>query len=333
MKTLIIYSGHQINDNFLYFCRNGYINSPLYDFVFVFNDPNLKLKILPNKTNIKIMTRENTGLDFGGWTFALLTKENDQYLYEKYDYFVFINSTVRGPFLPSYYDQNKHGYWPEFFISKLSDQIKLVGSVVAFYLKRPFISSAFFVTDRIGLDIGMKNGVFDIKTINYDKRNVVIRKEIGFSNLIMDAGYNISSMLTSYKNTDLKNTQFQWLSLCHLNPKKYYDIDINPYEIIFIKQNRNIEPLVLERYTEWNNKKLSNIKLLYGISLEQSIDVTTRLIPHISKNGFIPTNFNINKYAGDPYPNTPKKLFVVHNESTDYVEEFSSYLITNVIII
>ena len=38
-----------------------------------------------------------------------------------YQYFVFLNSSVRGPFIPSY--MPKHWRWPDAFIDRLTDSV------------------------------------------------------------------------------------------------------------------------------------------------------------------------------------------------------------------
>lgn len=340
-KTLIIYCGHTINENLIFFCRNGYIDDPKYDYIFVFNNPSLKLEFSIDRSNIKIITRENVGYDFAGWTHVLFSDDPDNKgkpLYEKYEYFILINSTVRGPFLPSYYNQRDHGYWPELFISKLNNDVKLVGAIVAFYHSKPFISSAFLVTDQIGLGVGIKNGIFDPKVIEKNKINVVLKKEMGLSNAIIEAGYNIRSMLSCYKDIDLKNYKCPQVTVCHLNPKRYYGIDINPYEIIFMKSNRKIEPIVFNKYTEWNINKINNItRITCGISETEAIDVSIGVKEYIKKKYMLDTTVNINQLVKDPYPGKQKKIFINIKdgdiERVKVINESGSRFTTNVIFL
>jgi hypothetical protein len=341
-RTLIIYSGHEINENFLFFCRNGYIDNAKYDFVFIFNNPSLKLEFSIEKPNVKIMTRENIGLDFGGWTDVLLSKDPDnegRYLYEKYDYFILLNSTVRGPFLPIWYDQLQYGYWPELFTSKLNDDVKLVGAAVAFYMMKPFISSAFLVMDQLGLKVARDSRIIDPQTIDIKKCEVVMRKEIGLSDAIIQAGYNIYSMLQCYRSSSLKDYLLPQTSLCHLNPNAYYGIDVNPYEVIFIKQNRKIEPLVMDRYTDWSTRKGDPIsRITYGISESESIDVTQRVMEHIVKRKYIlKMGTDMRTLIGrDPYPKKLKKLFIYMHDSSELpkiVEEEKMLLQSNIVFI
>jgi hypothetical protein len=290
VKTLIVYCGHEINENLIFFARNGYIDDPQYDFVFVMNNPDLCLEFRPKKQNVTYIARENTGFDFGGWSHALFMKSTDMLLYEKYDYFIFLNSTVRGPFLPVYIGQDVK--WPELFIRQLDEKVKITGSALAWYKRRPFISSAFFATDKIGLKIGIDNGIFSPETIMMSKADTVIKKEMGFTNVIMDAGYTIKCMLKYYENMNFKVQRCPYQSICHLNPNHYFGTNVNPYEVIFIKQNRNIEPLRLERYTEWHSKKIGyNIKALCGTG-DNNKDMSNIVRMMLEKDKYIHLNVN-----------------------------------------
>lgn len=344
-KTLIIYATHEISENLIYFCRNGYIDDPKYDFVIVFNNPLIKLAFFPNKNNIKVVTRENIGNDFGGWIHVLFSKDdNNNYLYLNYEYFIFINSTVRGPFLPQWYDQQKYGYWPELYIAKLNDDVKLVGPIInmcyaAFNFDR-YVQSSFFVTDRIGIDIGIKNKIFDLNNIHMDKYSIVVTKELGLSKAIINEGYNIACMLPNYNNVDFripiddlskKKSAFEPCS-----PNGYFDININPYEVMFIKINRNITPLLIQKYTEWTIKKFdtdSIVKILYGLSIDESIDVTEKMVIYLKDNLYFDMKFDVNRYIGDPYPNKSKNIIVYTKDESIIVGEFASKLLFNLIFL
>lgn len=344
-KTLIIYCGHEINENLIFFCRNGYIDDPKYDFIFVFNNPRLKLEFNLEKPNIKVIFRENIGYDFGAWTEILYSRESgkseesEDYLYKKYNYFIFLNSTVRGPFLPAYYDQKKIMYWPDLFTSKINNNVKLVGPAVVYFSKKPFISSAFLATDRIGLEIGINDNIFHFSTIKMNKNDIIIKKELGLSKAILKAGYNIVSMLQYYKNVDLSKHISPISSICHLNPDRYFGININPYEIIFIKTNRNIEPLVIQKYTEWSIKKINNItKATYGNSEIDMMDVTNKIKEYFENKYVLETNLNLNNLFGkDPSPGKSKKLYIYFMDDTiekvKILEESGSCLKTNLIVL
>jgi len=47
----------------------------------------------------------------------------------KYKYFIFMNSSARGPFLPSYWPNTMH--WTQPFVSRLRGLVKLVGPTIS----------------------------------------------------------------------------------------------------------------------------------------------------------------------------------------------------------
>lgn len=326
-KTLIIYVTHTMNENLTFFCNNGYIDNPMYDFIFVFNDPLFKLIFLPQKKNVRVITRENIGGDFGGWTHALFYKDDDgKYTYEKYHFFVLLNSTVRGPFLPQWYNQEKQIYWPELFKSKINDNVKLVGSTInlsgyvcnEYNIKYiPHVQSMLLVTDMIGLKIGIDNKIFDRNFMSMGKIETIIKKEIGFSRAIIEKGFNISCMLQLYRNIDFRNDVSEKLKDVigdHWYHEKYVGINISPFEVIFFKTNRNVTPKILEKYTKWYFKKPNTnniLKILYGTSEAESIDITKNVKIYFTERTIIDTNFNINLYIGfHQYPNIPKHMYI-----------------------
>lgn len=109
-KKLILYIFHKVDINVIYFLEHGLYNDENTDFVLIINQtytknslqenvPNIKIKEIENYfinkfLNVFIFERENTGYDFGGW-YDTLTKNN---MWKKYNYFLFLNSSVLGPF-------------------------------------------------------------------------------------------------------------------------------------------------------------------------------------------------------------------------------------------
>ena len=91
-----------------------------------YNEPNVDYIIIVNGNkcsvdfqgyNVKVIFRENIGYDFGAYTHALEIQSRP------YDYYIFMNSSVRGPFGCAN-DALCHG-WPQKFISLISDDVKL----------------------------------------------------------------------------------------------------------------------------------------------------------------------------------------------------------------
>ena len=76
--------------------------------------------------------------------------------------------------------------------------------------------------------------------------------EISASSLIKAAGYKLDVMMSAYHKS--KNYEQECSSSENgdvLWNGKYYGVNVHPYETIFLKSNRDIDPLSLERLTEW----------------------------------------------------------------------------------
>jgi hypothetical protein len=341
IKTLIVYATHDISDNLLFFLRHGYIDDEKYDYYFIFNHPTLKVDILPKKKNIFVVNRENINIDFGGWSHVLFMQNNNKYLYENYDYFIFINSTVRGPFVPIYCDNE----WPQLFISKLNDSIKLVGPSINTAgisqgpNKYPHVQSMLMATDKIGLSIGLNNNIFKQHEPIMDKYTIIITKEIDFSTHIINAGYNIACMLHVYKNIDFRDKTKYKVDGDLLYNQAYFDMSVHPLEMIFFKTNRQIAELTLQRYTSWyninKNIDISHItKILYGVSLINSLDITGCIKTYILGNHYINSTTNINKLVGqDPYVNIKKYLYIFSNDELIVVSEHNNELDRHILFV
>lgn len=270
-KTLVTYCTHVINRELLYFIDHGYIKSDNIDFYVCLNGEfdsakyNQKCKEL-DMHNLYFYNRENTGHDFGGWTYIINLPNDDKKLYETYDYFIFLNSTCMGPFLPVYCTQN----WVELFINMINDKVKLIGPTINHYLGKPHVQSYFICTDKIGLEIGIEKGIFN-NDVYKNKMDIVFQKEIKFSLEIINAGYNIKSLLKGQEKIDFNSTvnvkdvylPYGSLTNRHLGDMcyrdGYFDMTIHPYEVIFFKSNRNITNNILDKYIQFNYYMKNNI--------------------------------------------------------------------------
>ena len=103
-----------------------------------------------------------------------------------------------------------------------------------------------FCTDKIGLDILLKN-IFNLTACEYNdiydenRKNFIIKFEIGMSQQILKNGYDIAALYVA----DIKkiNTGDIWFN------NKYFGTTINPFEVMFIKKNR-IDSPIIKFYTE-----------------------------------------------------------------------------------
>jgi hypothetical protein len=252
-KSLVLYTFHDYTPCVDFFIRHGIIESEKYDYLIIINsDYSLKLP----QRNVKIINRENLGFDFGAWSHGLDTLGiklgMDKFPYSHY---FFINSSVRGPFLPSYLDAE----WPQLFIQKLTDQVKIVGTTISWIRDDFHVQSMMFVIDNIGLEIAFRHKIFQTSYYYTDKFKLIDNCEIGLSNRILKSGYNIACMQQAYRNLDFRMAQ---TNNEHKNPfttKGYLEMDLHPYEVIFWK-TRYIPPHIVNTYTILHNKVKFNLE-------------------------------------------------------------------------
>ena len=242
-RTLCIYALHEYTLNLEYFIKHGLVDDPEVDFYFVVNNPQLKLTVPKGK----VVNRENKNFDFGGWSQILLTDD----LYKQYDYFVLINSTVRGPFYPLWYTERN---WVKLFTSKITDDLKLFGILIGNMNHDPHVQSMFLVTDRIGMEIGISTGIFKLDEPPMSMGEIICQKEIRYSTLILERGYNIGCMLKSLHGIDFRKKSSLIGILFEEN--NYYGTNVHPYETIFCKISNKLLKIggsgrLVDLYTNW----------------------------------------------------------------------------------
>ncbi|CZR68683.1 uncharacterized protein PAC_18582 [Phialocephala subalpina] len=94
--------------------------------------------------NIRFIKRPNDCYDLGGFAEILITDD----LYKKYNRFILMNASIRGPFMPYWSKQ----CWSDLYLDQLSDETKLVGMTMNRQAPKPHIQSMLWVLDRIGLE-------------------------------------------------------------------------------------------------------------------------------------------------------------------------------------
>ena len=194
------------------------------------------------------------GYDFGGWSDALLTDK----LYKKYDNFIFINSSVIGPFLPSGYK----GKWTDIYINGLKDNVKLFGSTINTMLNpltSSHVQSYIFSMDKTTLKYLINCSIFSTDNYAITFKNAIHNKEILMSKKIIENNWNIGCLMTYYKNVDFtfrdKNpNDYNIKFLDDLMYQLFYKQIWNEYELVFIKGNRNIQLDELENTSPSSNK-------------------------------------------------------------------------------
>ena len=261
-NTLVIYSYYQKNDeyvkNFEFFLKFGIY--PDIDYIFCINGRECSITI-PNLPNIKIIERDNIGFDFGSYYDAIKTIDINAY-----KYFFFINTSVRGPFLPDNIRSNIK--WTQPFIELLKGDVKLVGtSINIFNIKNgntqdylnnqitkplidlgyqppfPHVQSQMFLLNNESLNYLLSENFFNISTDNNFDKTIALR-EVLMSLLILKKGWNINCILDKYKNLDYRTIK-EDINHTSVGGDSYYTgayfgNSIKPYDVIFIKTNRGV---------------------------------------------------------------------------------------------
>lgn len=147
--------------------------------------------------NARYLSHANECFDIGTVGWVLQRHVPDR---RRYRFFIWMNSSVRGPFLPAYLAGKLH--WTEPLLSKLTDSIKLVGPTIncgRAYDLPPTVHVQSYVsaTDAAGLEVLLATGtVFKCWGHIHD---TIISSEIGASSAILAAGYGIDSLMLRYQ--------------------------------------------------------------------------------------------------------------------------------------
>ena len=241
-KTLVLYVFHEYNNRVEHFFKYCLFNDPNVDFIIISNNKNFKINNLP--ANVRFLARDNIGYDFGGWSDALLINE----LYKNYDYFIFVNSSVIGPFM------NSDEKWTDIYINGLKkDNIKLFGSTIN-SCRDPYnlstVQSYIFSMDRVTLEYLIKCEIFSMTNYAKTFNDAIWLKEVQMSRKIIENDWNIGSLMNYYKDVDFRfktkkpeDYNIKFLDDV-INDRDYKNRVWSLYEVVFIKGNRGLSVVI-----------------------------------------------------------------------------------------
>jgi hypothetical protein len=201
-----------------------------------------------------VFARRDSGFDYGGHG-ALLRKLGMNAIRPStrlsFTHFIFMNSGVRGPFLPQWTPSSWH--WTLAFTSLLgtkppgSDRaVHLVGTSITCLspmdkcvLLNPFcagpkVEGFVTATDSVGIAIFYNSTVFEE---HVTKEDAVVRGEYALSLSMLKAGHNLASLQLAYKEVDWADRR-NWNCNKHnfaARNSKYFGISMHPFETLFHK--------------------------------------------------------------------------------------------------
>ena len=140
---------------------------------------------------------------------------------------------------------------------------------------RVHIQSMIWATDRIGMEILLYPSYalvekYQEELAGKDTAPVPSMKHAGMNScpheywdavaievyatgLLQTAGYKVDSMMLAYHSS--KHYETECLGGQNLQGHgMYYGMDFHPYDTFFLKTNRNIDPLVIDRFTGWTDQ-------------------------------------------------------------------------------
>ncbi|KAI8280422.1 hypothetical protein K4K56_012236 [Colletotrichum sp. SAR 10_98] len=241
-------------ENLDYFVKQGLHDAA--DFVFILNgETNAESKI-PEKKNIRVVKRPNTCFDLGA--YGEILREGD--LYKQYKRFITLNASVRGPFLPHW----AQACWSDLYLDRVTDKVKLVG-MTANCWPRFHVQSMIWATDSIGIDLllnpppsshasdqfGNEKDPVGLAGC-YNDWNHAVHAEVGATSIFLNNGYKVDLMMTAFHKSE------NYIDECDSSQNgdvlwngKYFGTNVHPFETIFIKANRDIDPTLIKSLTEW----------------------------------------------------------------------------------
>lgn len=253
--TAVVYHYFEKNsvyrDNFVFFLSRAW--RPDTDFFIVIAGTHSLT--LPERPNIRYIFTPNLGHDFG--SYGLLVESG---ALDCYDRLLFVNCTVRGPFLPPYAAELS---WTAPFLHLLQGDVHLCGATINILLESrpahahfsarhpqavaPFShvqSSAHAMTAECFAFL-RASGFYAQDTMR-DKSAAISDFEIAMSVNVRAHGWNIACLLPPYNAIDYRRPH-ENMNPATLNghPQAkgaYFGLTLHPYESVFIKTGWAVLP-------------------------------------------------------------------------------------------
>ncbi|BDA51679.1 hypothetical protein COCOBI_19-2350 [Coccomyxa sp. Obi] len=214
-------------------------------------------EIWSTKGIVMLHRTENEGMDFAAHNVTIeWTRWTGRQ--KKYRYYIFLNSSVRGPFYPSY--MGPRWQWTEAFTNRLKGNIKVVASSLVCLPEidaggyGPKVESWAFATDAVAVQLIVEAGVFNVRKCKLCRDGVVVMGEYGISKTLLNAGYNIATLMSMYPVGVDWSKQEHWRCNNNTHPSRHgtYDgITMHPFETVFIKASWHVGEPYLGHYTRW----------------------------------------------------------------------------------
>lgn len=296
-KNVVIYHYFEkdasYRDNFLHFLAFGVM--PQLDYTFVISG-NYTVD-LPDLPNVRYFFTQAKNSDFGGYAQLI----NEGLSVDPYDNIFFINSSVRGPFVPPYCQQP----WYEAFLRQMQGDVGMVGTSIC-TLKEDFrhsinyqarygshppyshVQTMAYVLSREVLTQLIADGFYN-EDRDSTKTLAIEDYEIHLSQLVLRLGWNLRCLLPEFNGTDYR--------LSHSNPNPtstvgdpnevlgYFGRSAHPYETVFIKTNRDLYTNIYLDRLAYSMLQADNLKTSKEVVSSSSVRDYVNRLEHQALSG------------------------------------------------
>jgi len=222
MRSIVIYAFHEMNERVEYFFKNAIFQADDVDFVIVCNSMTLEFTV---PAYASVIRRDTVGYDFGAWSDAVE-------VYNDYDRYMFINSSVMGPFVP--------GKWTDIFFNRLTKDVRLFGPTINYSSWAPVhVQSYLFCMTRHTLSFLQYCGIFSTTEYETTFNGAIYNREIPMSTAVLQMGWNLGCLLKVYQDVDWRKKPYTVECLDDVAFSTGRNVVWTDEEMVFIKGNRN----------------------------------------------------------------------------------------------
>lgn len=238
-KLLVLFVSHVYNGRVKHFLEKAVFEDPDIDWLFIYNGLQDTFDVPPY---MKKFYRDNKGFDFGGWTDAIHHEDNKN----KYDNYLFINSSVHGPYLPVDFK----GKWTDIYLNGLNNNnIRLFGSsinTVGSPEWKSHVQSFIFCMDNEVLHYLILRGIFKENSYPITFQDAIWQREVPMSVYVLQKGWNIGCTWKRFDGIDFtfrsipfgKAPNHHLLVMDDMQYPRFEGKEWTREELVFVKGNR-----------------------------------------------------------------------------------------------
>lgn len=201
----------------------------------------------------------NAGMDFASHATSLAFAAGGKGAERlPYVFFIFLNSSARGPFFPSYLPPS--WAWPDAFTDRLVGRVRLAAASLVCLPPvdaggpGPRAESWAFALDRKGLAVATDAGVFGDHGCKLCAGGVVLAGEYGLSAALLSAGHAIATLMARYSPAVDWADARHWGCNDNAHPSRsgtHDGVSMHPYETLFVKASWHVGQPYTDAYTRW----------------------------------------------------------------------------------